>query len=291
MAFARGAVRYSKEAGIDLKVKHVPITNYLSDGIPDDYTPGIDSFACLGVLRGTGQMLKEARAKGFDTYYMDHAYFNPGYQGKGWMRVTKNGHSNTILRTVPKDRWKGHFKKSNIVYPWKTNSERGNKILVLPPTHAVSWFMDLNYSWEEDVVAQLKSILPENEWSRITVRRKPSEPIVDKMGNLIRTQKNQVQGNLQDDLADAHCVIAYNSMVALEATMMGIPVITDTCSPCTRVSFSIQDFKTGVQPDCFNHEPENRIPLLYWLACNQWKRAELEDGTAWRMLQENNHGI
>jgi hypothetical protein len=87
---------------------------------------------------------------------------------------------------------------------------------------------------------------------------------------------------------DAQCVIAYNSMVALEATMKGIPVITSENSCCTKVSFNLDVYNNQLHPEEFNIEPINRVPLLYWLAYNQWKRRDIEDGTAWRMLQEQN---
>jgi len=77
-------------------------------------------------------------------------------------------------------------------------------------------------------------------------------------------------------------------MVALEATLKGIPVITSEHSCCTHVSFQLEDIAT---PQMFDREPVNRQAVLNWLAYNQWKMAHLEDGTAWQRLQENYSGI
>ena len=61
-------------------------------------------------------MLKEAKSKGIDYYYMDHAYFKPGYSGKGWMRITKNGHACTILRDIANVSRKGFSKMQDIIW-------------------------------------------------------------------------------------------------------------------------------------------------------------------------------
>ena len=290
IAFARGVIRANTEVNGKWQVKHLPIKHYLEYGLPGDISPD-DAVATLGVLRGTGEMLKEARTKGIDYYYMDHAYFMPGYGGKGWMRISKNGHTCTNLRDVEKDRWNGFHKNYNYqCLPWKRNADRGRNILILPPTGAVAWFFDQGPDeWLDKVVAKLKSLLPESEHYRIQVRRKPKEPVVDGRGNLLELKTYSQQDQpLEQALSDAQCVIAYNSMVALEATMKGIPVITSENSCCNRVSFNLDVYSKQHDPEEFNAEPVNRAPLLFWLAYNQWKRRDIEDGTAWKMLQDQN---
>ncbi len=291
VAFARGVIRQNNSINGPWMVKHMPITHYLENGLPGDIVPGVDAVATLGVLRGTGLLLKEAKSKGIDYYYMDHAYFCPGYGGKGFMRITKNGHTCTSLRDVPKDKWNGFHKNYDYqCLPWRHNSERGKNILILPPTGAVSWFMDEEPDeWLDGVLSTLKSYLPESDQWRIVVRRKPNEPQVDGDGNLLELKQypNEAQ-DLPTALNDAQCVVAYNSMVALEATMKGIPVITSENSCCVRVSYNLDVYKNQCDPQEFNMEPINRKPLLYWLAYNQWKRSSIEDGTAWQHLQEMN---
>ena len=293
IAFARGVVRHTNLNRGRWEVKHIPIENYLQNGLPRDMLPGEDAVATLGILRGTGLMLKEAKSKGIDYYYMDHAYFKPGYSGKGWMRITKNGHACTILRDIANVRWKGFHKNAGYnMEPWRKNNERGSLIVICPPTNAVSWFFDMPPDrWETNTVKELKKLLPEEEHSRIVVRRKPKEPIVDYRGNLVELREYPQEGSLSDALDQAHCVIAYNSMVALEATLKGIPVITSEHSCCTKVSFSIDDFRQGPMPEQFNTEPLNRRALMYWLAHNQFKMKEIESGKAWSMLQENYLGV
>src|SRR5210317_1419344 len=282
--FARGVIRQGHTApNRAWEVKHMPIQQYIDHGLPHNIVPGKDAVATLGILRGTGLMLKEAKNRGIDYYYMDHAYYNPGYSGKGWMRITKNGHACTTLKHCDADAYNGFAasQDKNMMHPW--TGSKGDKIIVCPPTHAVQWFLDAQ-DWENSIVEQLKNILPEEQHDRIVVRSKPKEPIVDEQGNLLELRVNPQTGSLAEDLEQAHCVIAYNSMVALEATLKGIPVITSEHSCCTHVSFQLEDI---VNPQTFDREPVNRQAVLNWLAYNQWKVASLEDGSAWSRLQEN----
>ncbi len=292
IAFARGVIRHNNATNGPWQVKHLPITNYLEIGFPSDLVAGQDAVATLGVLRGTGLMLKSAKAKGIDYYYMDHAYFMPGYGGKGWMRISKNSHTCTTLREVSKDKWNGFHK--NYGYQcekWKNNNQRGRDILVLPPTGAVSWFFDQGKEeWLDQTISELKSLLPESEHYRIKIRRKPKEPVVDAQGNLIELKTYPGSHSdipFETQLLDAQVVIAYNSMAALQATMQGIPVITSENSCCYRVSFNLDVYKNQHDPQEFDTEPPNRPHLLYWLAANQWKLRDIESGNAWKCLQEN----
>ena len=279
--------------GSDKWIAHVVnIGDFKNSGHP----PDTDAIATLGILRGTGLALQSAAAAGIDRYYIDHAYFNPGYASKkndrpGWMRITKNKHT---MNTLPKgevfaDRWKANFKHTNPMHAWKTKSERGDRILVLPPTHAVQWYFDAS-RWEEQTLTYLKQILPKELHKLIKVRKKPKEPIVDKLGNLLRLDASVEDDSvaLEEDLAQSNVVIAYNSMVALKATLLGIPVITNQHNCCHPISFSVSNL---IEPDrVFDVQP-NRAKLVRWLSQCQFNNSEIKQGTAWNMLQENNNAI
>ena len=276
IAFARGVIRNRHTTTGKWEVKHVPIEQYLLSGMPAN----TDAVATLGILRGTGLMLKEAKAKGIDYYYMDHAYYNPGYGGKGYLRITKNGHACTTLRDVDSKAFDSFEKYS--LQPWRPNAQRGKKILVLPPTDAVGWFFN-DRDWEQRTVAKIREYMPDAE---IVVRRKPGEPVVDERGFLLHLHTSEEVKNyppLEEQLADSFCVVAYNSMVALQATLMGIPVITSGNSCCTRISFSVESL---AKPELFDIEPAVRSKVVWWLAHNQWKRRSIEEGGAWEKLQE-----
>ena len=276
--FARGAVNYNNSVNGNWEVKHIPISNYLENGLPNDLDPETDAVATLGILRGTGLMLKEAKSRDIDYYYIDHAYYNPGYKKKCWLRITKNAHACTTLKDVDSTKFNSYDQYH--IENWRTNAQRGKKILVLPPTDAVGWFFDAK-DWEHNTVAKIQQHMPD---SKIVIRHKPKEPIVDERGFLIRLETGaESNPPLEQQLDECFCVVAYNSMVALQATLMGIPVIVNEHSCCTRVSFSFEDLAT---PDVFNTEPQLREKLVWWLPHNQWKKTSIQDGTAWREINE-----
>ena len=272
----------------------VNIGDFKSSGHP----PGTDAIATLGILRGTGLALQSAAAAGIDRYYIDHAYFNPGYASKknikkGWMRITKNKHT---MNTLPKgevssENWKANFKHNNPIHAWKTRLERGDRILVLPPSNAIQWYFNVP-AWEEQVVSHLRRILPIELHKLIKVRRKPKEPIVDKLGNLLRldTSVEDDSVTLEEDLVESNVVVAYNSMVALKATLMGIPVITNQHNCCYPISFKVKDIQPDMSNLNFDVEP-NRTKLVRWLSQCQFSNDQIHSGIAWTMLQENNNAI
>ena len=277
--FARGVVNRGLQ---DWVPRVVNIEDFLNNGHPAD----TDAIVCLGILRGTGLALQSAASKGIDRYYIDHAYFNPGYDGNGWLRISKNKHTMNYLpeNEVYSDRWNANFSTNNDVYDWRPRRARGDNILVLPPTHAVQWYFN-SYNWEDMVVDKLKQNLPASMHNLIKVRKKPNEPIVDKLGNLLRLEKQVSEENvpLQQDLNDANIVIAYNSMVALQATMQGIPVITNQHNCCYPISYTFEDLFADVNNPKFDQDP-NRKKLVHWLSSCQFNNAEIQRGTAWDMM-------
>ena len=275
-------------ASTDWQVRFQKINRFRKKGLEKTLRPGVDAVASLGILRGTGEMFRAAAAAGIDYYYMDHAYFNAGYGGENWMRIVKNHHTMNWIGNSNGQRYQTLFEKTNPILPWKNSTQRGDRIVICPPTDAVSWYAGHKHNWAENVVQQLKSLLPEKDHSRILVRPKPNEPLVDDAGNLLGFKQNDTTGDLNSDLESAQCVIAYNSMVALTATLNGIPVIGGNYSCCMPLSFRLHDL---ARPQVFDREPVDRRKLIHWLADNQWSLAEIQDGTAWAQLQENNRGV
>ena len=62
--------------------------------------PKADAIAVLGILRGTGLAMQAAASKNIPRFYVDHAYFDSGYSGKGWMRISKNRHTMNYVKAV-----------------------------------------------------------------------------------------------------------------------------------------------------------------------------------------------
>ena len=69
ISFAKGAIRYNNSVNGPWSIKHMQIKHYNKNGLPTDIEPGVDAVATLGILRGTGKMLKEAKARGIAVSY------------------------------------------------------------------------------------------------------------------------------------------------------------------------------------------------------------------------------
>ena len=256
------------------------INNFLSNGLPKN----VDAVATLGILRGSGHLLKEAAKKNIDRYYIDHAYFCAGYNGDCWLRISKNKHSVNYIKDVSNFRWENFFATKHCILPWKRFDERGKNILVIPPTNAICWYFN-EYNWEKNILAKLKKHLSEEIFKNVRVRNKPNEPVVDRYGNYLGLQKNTKIKNipLEEDLNNASIVIAYNSQVALDATLKGIPVIVDQHNSCFGLSFKITDLNKGLNNPDFDIEP-NRLHLFKWLSYCQFNLNEIKSGFAWKTI-------
>ena len=256
------------------------INNFLSNGLPKN----VDAVATLGILRGSGHLLKEAAKKNIDRYYIDHAYFCAGYNGDCWLRISKNKHSVNYIKDVSNFRWENFFATKHCILPWKRFDERGKNILVIPPTNAICWYFN-EYNWEKNILAELKTHLSEESFKNVRVRKKPNEPVVDSYGNYLGLQENTKIENipLEEDLNNASIVIAYNSQVALDATLQGIPVIVDKHNSCFGLSFEITDLKKGLNNPAFDIEP-NRLHLFKWLSYCQFNLNEIKSGFAWKTI-------
>jgi hypothetical protein len=266
-------------------IKILPIDSFLENSA---HIKDTDAIACFGILRGTGLALQEAARLGIDRYFIDHAYFNRGYGGEGWLRLSKNKHTLNYMKTPNTGRWEEIFSKEyeHQIKPWKHKGSRGDKILILPPTHAMKWYFRC-HNWEKELVEKLKKLLPEHHYSKIKIRPKPNEPIVDKLGNLLRFDKSVPEDalSLEQDLQEANIVIAYNSNVTLEATRLGIPVITSNHNCSYPISFDLNDLLVNFHNPKFDIEPD-RLSLFRWLANNQFTKEEFRKGYAWKIVNQ-----
>jgi len=270
--FARGVNKQDGEYHAEV----IDIDYYKLKGIPQH----ADAVMSLGILRGTGLMFQGAAKLGLDRYFLDHAYFDAGYNGKGWMRLVKNRHTMNWLRGSEGKRWAEHFRDSQPVTEWRTGEQRGRHIIVCPPTDAVGWYLNCR-DWESRVVEYLKTVLPPEDHHLIVVRRKPGGPVTDNKGNLIGKESGPTPPPFDQELETANFLVVHNSMVALEATRKGYPVVTDVHNSCYSISNTWDDILAlHNKEDRFDVEP-NRRKLFYWLADNQFTLKELKSGNAW----------
>lgn len=266
------------ESGTGWVAESRDLKDFRTNGLPEN----VDMVCSLGILRGTGLIMKTAASRNVDRLYLDHSYFNSGYNGKSWLRMTINGHTMTHTKFADSARWKNHFKSDNNVLAWKNASQRGDLILVLPPTNAISWYFDVT-GWLDKTLAQIKLVVPEDQHHLIKVRQKPLDPIVDKLGNLIGREKHPEDCSLQEDFDNAKVVVSYNSMATIQALRQGIPVICPEHNACTPVSKKIADIMDDVKLD---REPQ-RKNLFFWLSYCQFSEKERTNGTAWHQIRKH----
>lgn len=238
------------------------------DPIPNDQPMIDDEYFYWGILRGSGDMMKR---KGHTYYFCDHAYFLPGHNNKtNWYRITKNAHTNSSITEQTPYRYEKYFAQD--LAPWQTT---GTQIIVCPPTGAIEWFFDAQ-QWLNGVLDALKQ-----QTSReIVVRDKPMNPQVKTVNGLTQLSgfdKHKSQKPLEEDLKNAYCVITFNSMVAVKAICMGIPVVCGNECAAYPVANKIDMIESLDYPD--------REPWLWHLAHQQFTLSEMASGYAYNCIR------
>ena len=207
--------------------------------------------AFYGILRGTGELLKQCEWITRDYYYLDHGYFKPGHY-EGYYRVTKNGRQADIPdpreKIFPDDRWR----KLNLeLKPWRKN---GKNVVIIPLTGAIGAFYGIQPDKWLDLVT--------HEVSRHTDR-----PIII---------KQKTEGVITDYLSDCWCLVTHSSNSAADALLAGIPVVTLGESACENVSWGVENIESPWWPE--------RELWAHALAYHQFTLNEMREGTAWRIL-------
>lgn len=229
------------------------------------------TYAFLGVLRGSGDMLKRCMAKGYDYYFIDHAYFLGGHdRNPAWYRATKNGHVAHILKDRPSDRYEKYFKQD--IKPW---NKSGSKILVLPPTNAIANFFNAN-DWLDNTLKVLK----ENTDREIVVRNKPYNPGIakDHVGATIKIDIPTDKKLGKIDWNEYYAMVTFNSNTLVESFANGVPVFCNS-STCSATPIAETDF-TKIETPVYG----DRVGLFSSLAYNNYSMEEMANGTAWELL-------
>lgn len=225
-----------------------------------DLLPSYESIAFAGLLRGNAHLLSMALSKGLNFYYIDHAYFNPGYRYPNWMRVVRNGFvQNTIIPDVDQDRLKLfdiNFKDYNF------NTKRN--VVVFPPSDTVSRVFNRT-NWEAETVEKIKQYT-----DRPIVIRKKKGPVMDNlMLNVKYEEKFDYTESLDEVLDNAYCVVTFNSAVALTALERGIPVICERHCAAFPLTHSFEEIE--------HLKEKERLQLFASLAWGQFTMEEIKN--------------
>lgn len=230
-----------------------------------------EELTMYGILAGSGEIYKWCQKENKNFYFMDHGYFTNAHDSPHWLRITKNKHCQNILQDRPTDRYEKYFK--NQLKPW----HKGNKILVLPPTNAIS-----NFFGAEDWLDTTLQTLKQHTDRQIDIREKPYNPTIeiDHVGATVKVDRPTVhKGTI--DWKQYFATVTYNSNTMIASLENGVPVFCDPLN-CAAAPISETDFSKIETP-----KYGDRIALFSSLAYNNWSLKEMADGTAWRMLNES----
>lgn len=217
------------------------------------------------VIRGLGGGSQKAIKHCWETnrnfYAIDTGYLGNG-KSKHWHRITKNSLQNTgPIIERPDDRLK--------LLNWKFQKFKpGRKILICPPSLKVMnlWDQPDPETWTKQVIAQLKQYTDRP----IEIRLKPNRSE--------RVTTKSIDQALADDV---HCLVTYNSIAATEAILAGKPAIALGPNAAQVIcNTELSEVEKLNIPN--RHEVEAFAKHLSYC---QFSVAEMQDGTAWRILQ------
>lgn len=221
--------------------------------------PSCTGFIFAGLLRGNAHILDLAIKNNIPYYYIDHAYFNPGYKQPQWMRVIKNGFmQNTLIPNVKDDRLRKNFTINLEPYNYKDKED----ILVFPPSNTVGRVFN-SMQWEKNIVKKISELTDRN----VIVRRK-SGPIMDENLCVVTSKERYTyEDTIEEALDKAYCIVAFNTSIALRALEKGIPVICDRYCPAFPISNELKHIN--------NLKEYDRQPLFNSLAWGQFTLEEI----------------
>jgi len=265
---------------LDALYKYAPTPKYMYNTV--DFSSHsrmnmkADAIVFAGIIRGSGNIFKWCINNKKRFLYLDHAYINRGYNehdpGREWMRITDSGFLWNKMVDQSSARWDEFFSREHQLSPWMVNKSRPN-ILVLPPSLSTQALYPDSKEW---ISLTLKA-LRENTNRNIVIREKPLQVETHSITNqVIRPVKIQHARTIDSELADAYCVVTYNSAVAVQATIMGIPVFTSPNAAAAPMSINLTEIDNPAEPQ--------RQRWLDQLVHHQFRTREMLDGTIWDMI-------
>lgn len=215
------------------------------------------------VLRGITKRKQMSTCKevGRDFYFVDTGYFGNSRK-KLFHRITKNDMQ--YLGPI-KDRPSDRLERTN--YRFKKFTPGKNILLCPPSAKAMTTFgLDLD-QWITETVE--------------TIKKYTNRPIVvrEKQSRSVRVSVDTMEMALARDV---HCLVTFNSIAAVEAIIYGKPAFT--LGPNAAQHISLNDLSEIENP--FIPTQDEVYRFMSHLSYCQFTEAEMRDGTAWRILNE-----
>lgn len=219
--------------------------------VPVKPIPGTTSIA-YGILRGTGEILRECERTGEDYIYCDHSYFKAHRcdlhtnKPNGYFRLVKNDRYARDLGECPSDR----FERLGVkIKPWRKS---GRHIVVVPVSRFVAAYNGFNASdWLGTTLARLKEVTDRP----ITIKPKDSD------------------APIEDVLENAWALVTMESNAAIDALVAGVPVFAGVSAAVAPIAnMSLDQIESPPMGD--------REGLFSMLAYQQWTLEEIASGEA-----------
>jgi len=215
----------------------------------------------------------DCRQRDRDFYYIDTGYVgnfpSPGNTSgkKMWHRVVKNDLQHVKSLDATGDRWTKLIEQDPRL-EWKGWKNFDQKILLVLPNPKACRFYDIDCDrWINETTEKIKtySDLP------IEVRAKGS-----------RSERNQGYSIYSAFDTGVYATVSFNSIASLESVLYGIPAFVSVpCAAGPLASTDLSDLKNPFKPDV-----ESISKVCRTLAYGQYTQQELQDGTAWKIINE-----
>lgn len=219
-----------------------------------------DEAILYGILRGCSDVIHYNFKNGLNYLHIDLGYIERSLHNKGqfdgYYRISLN---DTQARYKDIDLPDDRLNKLNVnLEPWK-NNENGY-YLICPPTDAMCIFYGIDAKkWIDTTILKLNG-------KKYKLR-----------------EKNDVSIQLENDLINAKCVITFNSNIALDATLAGVPVIVTSQHSVIR---DWNNFNMSNLDNCLELSKNlDRKKLLKFISYHQFTLKEIEKGLASAIIQ------
>lgn len=234
-----------------------------------DFNDITKPYVVRGVVKR--KAIHECINAGRSFYYTDTGYFgnfksqgNPSGKKK-WIRIVKNELQKSVIETWPADRWNALVKADNRL-EWKGWKTRGNKILLVTPNPKSCHYFGFEFEdWKNKTIDEIKK----HTDMPIVIRQKGS-------------RSSRHDHSIYDALdQEVFATVTFNSIAAVESIAYGIPAFVAV--PCAASPLALTDLSKISTP----YYPDESLVINHCrnLAYGQFLNEEIENGTAWKILQ------
>jgi hypothetical protein len=223
------------------------------------------------VLRGIlkHKIMKQCLEDGNRFYYMDSGYVGNNIgtrniQGiKQYHRIVLNDLQHRTIRPRPSDRWD---RLGVTAHPRRT----GHRIIVAAPDEKPCKYYGIDQQqWIQETVAEIK-----RHTDRPVVVRERAPKRIDRV-------LNEPLG--QALTQDVHALVTFNSIAAVESILAGVPAFVLAPS---HVAEPVANRDLSLIEKVFYPDPDLLMAWCHSMAYGQYHVRELQNGTAFKMMQE-----